>query len=210
MTVSDRAMSAKWFVSLANRSTKTSPMAFLLAHQEWLKSGELAETAGPILVKLDTGSMLAKQALDEIKTAAFHHLMAQEAAKLEASANETASSSGGRTSDKPYTAYIKDEDDNIMTVKKAVVQNFDHIQSAERWAATRLTEGNPDWHADIRWNAVISPKTGEPKMTEMDRIEAYKVLKKTTHSQFLHTNKVSVPSKPMMKVRDGKQAFSRG
>lgn len=147
----NRKMSAKGFLHKANLKAGNSASAFLLAHREWLTTGEIASIAMPILAKVEANEIMPTPALQEIKNAVFNHMIASEISKAE-KAIEKAQEPG---STKAHVATILDENGKIATHINAkgneedLIKSFDLPQEAMRWVIRRLIEAAPNSYAVI-------------------------------------------------------------
>lgn len=149
--MSDRKMSAKGFLHKANLKAGNSAIAFLVAHREWLTTGELAPITMPILAKVDAKEIMPTPGLQEIKNAVFNHMIASEISKAE-KAIEKAQEPGAT---KAHVATILDENGKIATRINAkgneedLIKSFDLPQEAMRWVIRRLIEAAPWSYATI-------------------------------------------------------------
>lgn len=157
----NRKMSAKGFLHKANLKAGNSASAFLLAHREWLTTGEIASITTPILARVDAKEIMPTPALQEIKNAVFNHMIASEIRKAE-KAIEKAQEPGAT---KDHVAVILDENGKIATRINAqgneydLVKSFDMPQEAMRWIVLRLIEAAPRSYATLDHVKTVQQET---------------------------------------------------
>lgn len=206
--MSDKKMSAKWFVSLASRSAVPAS-ALISAHREWLENGELASETSSILEKLDAG-VSPNLSLESLCAVAADHMLRQiEAAGL--AEKEPASRSF-----KPYQAVIRDSLGNVVLTQvngkeKELRAGFDSLQFAERWTQRRLSEVNDKtWTADITCVKCLN-KLGQPIVFTTSRDAAIKALAPKKKSPLMRERKGSGGfSNSKVSVHPTRAQFSRG
>src|SRR5271166_4917515 len=149
--MAERQMTPKGFLAKLSTKAANSAAGFILAHRQWLTTGELASVTSPILAKLDTKELLPTPALKELGQAVMNHIIVQDQRRAEASM-EGAQQSG---TTKPWVATIYDSKGLICTKlnsdgeEEELVKGFDHPQEADRWVDRRLYDGASDWHGEV-------------------------------------------------------------
>ena len=206
-----RETTPKMFLSYASRTTKTAE-GFLQAYEQFLTTGELASKTSPVLAQVKGKGVTPEIGLQTIKNICTMHILKKdELAAEQALMNNNGM--GTPKSDKPITATIYLANGEVAThmvggEEKPLVAHFDHPQNAERWMWNKLDAGGTDWYGEaIHVKVTIG---GEPMKITATRDEALRGLKKAVKTPFLHVNKVSVPTKPKMKVSGSHQRFSHG
>lgn len=209
MSANQKKMSAKWFVSLASRSGINSAESFIDAHREWLKNGELAAEAMPILSKLDAKEVLPAPSLAALCQIAASHMLAQiisdtEEQPLRASRSE-----------KPYLGIINDALGNVVIVKdgdkeKELRASFDRLQDVERWTQHRLAETGENWSATIICKKCFD-KDGLPMVFKTSRVKAIRAQAVKKKSPIMHVRRGSGGlSNTKVSVNATHVSFSRG
>lgn len=148
--MAERKMTPKGFLHKTTTKAAHSAAAFLAAHREWLRTGELSKVTDPILRKLDMGELLPTPALKLIQQATLNHIIESDRQKTVANIEEA----GKPVTRKPWMAAIMDAQGHIVEVDgddgpEPLAKGFEHPQEADRWADRRLFDGASDWYAVI-------------------------------------------------------------
>lgn len=168
--MSERKMSAKWFLSKLNTKAANSASGFLAQHREFLTTGELAPIGCPIFAKIDSGELMPTPALPMISRAVLDHMFEVERLKAEASiakqieraeakAEAELEVEAGPKVVKHWTVTIYDACGNVCTKVNSdgdaedLIKDFDLCQDGDRWAHRRLFDGACDWYAEVKHNS---------------------------------------------------------
>jgi hypothetical protein len=147
----DKPMTEKAWLRKA--SGKVSAVAFIAASREFLQTGELAPLTSPILIQVDTGSLMPTPALESLSQVVLAHFIASEARKAEDKI--AASQEREESSVKNWMVTIFDSRGVIQTRVNDkgetvdLCESFDLCQRASEWGDRRLFDGGSDWTAVV-------------------------------------------------------------
>ena len=210
-TKKPRQMSPKGFLFKANG--RVSAEAFLVAHREWLTTGELANATMPILVKLDSKEILPTPALDEIKEIVLAHHIKTELQKAKAAMQKQTEPKAL----KAWQATVYNQDGSIAlgwkvtkdpdTGKESgewvdLQQDFDMAQDAEGWADRKLFDAAPDSYAEVN---------GHGTSVRVERKDAIARILRKKKGPVSHTRGASTSSLGFgVKAKQDTAHFSKG
>ena len=210
------------FKSLLNKATSAkSALGFLSAYREHLLTGELTSVLSPIVSQVDEGTLMATPAVELIAQAVLNHIVASDAAALEARIAKQAASVAAKAiaalpkneeekAPAPWTVTILDSTGQICTRTKdngdveELVKGFNDSSTADRWSMRRLLENESG-------STAVCDHAYLPIHTVMTRDIAVSVLLKTAKGPVVRS-----PSKGSQKLSFGVKAhesravFSRG
>lgn len=154
----------KSFLFKSQTKAARSAEAFIAAYREFLVSGELAEIAGPILVKLDSAELLPTPALEEIRSAVLAHHLANEVRKGEErlAVQSEAVSESPKVSNRAVKL-PKNYTVDIVNSAGDVIGSYEcnSCLEAERVADRKLFSSPSDCHAVVVQNHMLDKK-GNP------------------------------------------------
>jgi hypothetical protein len=202
--MAERRMSPKGFLAKTNTRAANSAAGFLVAHREWLMTGEVSQVTSPILAKLDMGELLPTPALKAIAVAVMGHIIATDRAKAEDAMEEQ----GKTGTTKPWLATIYDSKDVICTRTledgeiEDLVKGFDHSSEADRWVDRRLFDGASDWYGVVE---------GMGTHVRVERADAIARILKKPKGPAIHQRGKSTKTLSFgVHVKQSRASFSRG
>lgn len=157
--MSQRNISIENFIKKATKTAGAE--GFLSQYREYLKTGEVAAIATPILAKIDSGNLNATSGLEEITNAVFAHMMVRNIKKVE----QKVAKANQHSSKKSVLAKIRSHRGGDITE-----EYFDLHQEAERWVDNRLYEGYPGSYGEIIHTKILIK--GKPQTTTISREES--------------------------------------
>ena len=166
-----KAMTPKMFLHRAS-TTKLSAEGFLNQHKEFLLTGDLAELAAPVLIKVENKSLYPTPALDVIRGIVLSHLLAEQVWKDER-AQERKGERESKATPKNWLASIYTKDGEIATRINAkgevedLQEGFHTSSQADGWVDRRLFDGASDWTGEVHHTSVVV--NGEPFGWKVDR-----------------------------------------
>lgn len=167
-----RNMTLKGFIAKTHTKAAANAAGFLGQYREWLETGEVAELTSPILAKLDAKELLPTPALKEITSVVFAHMMAQESVKAEKSVAKSREEKPKTEKRVVATVYTAKGEIAVDSEGNEIVQGFDMVQDAERWADRRLVESSPDCICKIV-QTTVKDRNGQAMVSEVTREEAF-------------------------------------
>jgi hypothetical protein len=204
-----RNMSIKGWLHKA--SGKISATAFLVAHREWLLSGDLSPVTSPILVKLDNQEILPTAALTDLRSVLLGHMVAKEAAKAE---DDLLNPKGGTK--KPWLATIYDAKGNIQTRVKEdgsvedLQKGFDKSSDADRWSDRKLFDAPCDCYAIVSHTSIVN-KSGDLLYTVVMRDDAIARILKVERGPVMKAHSKTTDRLGFgTKVHNDRSVFSKG
>ncbi len=231
-----RVMSAKGFLHKSN-SAKVSASAFLLAHREWLTTGDLGNVTTPILVKLETDKaeliaakkdteIVAAVALEEIRVVVLNHMLVKSITEAEDKLKEQAERVARGESPTPSKPRVpKSWEASIYNAKgemqfransstgelEELSKGFDSSSDADGWVDRRLFEGASDWYSEIVSTKIISQKTGLALKQTILRDDAIARILRKPKGAAMHKSAKSTNSLGFgVKAKQDRASFSRG
>ena len=230
-----RVMSAKGFLHKSN-SAKVSASAFLLAHREWLTTGDLGNVTTPILVKLDETKaeliaakkdteIVAAVALEEIRVVVLNHMLIKQTTEAEdrlKEQSERVARGEAPTASKPRvpkmweaTIYNAKGEIQFRTNNETgelikLQEGFDHSSDADGWTDRRLFDAASDCYGVIICTK-MNGRDGKPLTLTVIREDAIaRIMRKpkgpAMHKQAKSTNSLGFG----VKAKQDHSSFSRG
>jgi hypothetical protein len=159
-------------------SAKNADKFFISYREYMMTSSELSDKLYPIIVKVESKSFPAINALEEVRKVISAYLLVKPIKANKSKLN------------KAYIARIVNEFGQIQIEHDdELVKSFDLPQQAERWVNNRLFNGAPNWHGEVEWTKC--PEKLPMRIRKIERNRALFDLLRTKSGALMHTNKVS-------------------